>query len=203
MKLKEFFVNSTLNYLKSNNACDFKKEKIYKYTLESLYSFTTKSLIILLLSILLDTFKITIVTLFLYSILRGFTFGIHATKNFYCWIISLTVYIVVPLIIKNFLFSQYIIYIFYSLGIIAILLWAPSDTKARPLINKSKRIVNKLISLLIAILLITISYFSNVTNLNEIVACLLLINSICICPFTYYIFKQPYRNYRFYVKAIN
>ena len=203
MKLKESFVNSFLCYLKRNNACNSKNERIYKYTLESLYSFTTKSFVILLLSILLGTFKITLVTLLLYSILRGFTFGIHATKNLYCWIISLTVYVVVPLIIKNFLFSQYMIYVFFSFGIVAIVLWAPSDTKARPLINKNKRIMNKIISLLIASLMITISYFSNNTNLSEIVACLLLINSICICPFTYFVFKQPYRNYRFYVKATN
>lgn len=203
MKLKESFVNFSLNYLKNNNACDSKNEKIYRYTLESIYSFTTKSLVILLLSILLGTFKITIITLLLYSILRGFSFGIHATKNLYCWMISLSVYIVVPLIIKIFLFSQYVVYAFYSLGILAILLWAPSDTKARPLINKNKRIVNKIISLLFAILLIVVSYFSNITNSNEIVACLLLINSVCICPFTYYIFKQPYRNYRFYIKTIN
>lgn len=198
VELKEVFVNNSLNYLKKNNACDPKQEKIFKYTLESLYSFFTKSFVILLLAFILNTFKITFVTLILYSVLRGFTFGIHATKNIYCWIISLTFYIFLPIIIKYLTFPTYLIYISYILGIIAIVLWAPSDTKARPLISKKKRIFNKLIALLISSILIILTIFIDNQNLKEIISVILLLNLICTNPITYYIFKQPYKNYRFY-----
>lgn len=196
--MKEVFVNNSLNYLKKNNACDSKQEKIFKYTLESLYSFFTKSFVILLLAFILKTFKITFVTLLLYSILRGFTFGIHATKNTYCWIISLTTYIFLPLFIKYFTFPSYLIYAAYVLGIIAIILWAPSDTKARPLISKKKRIFNKFIALFFSSILIILSIFINNQNLKEILSVVLLLNLISTNPITYYIFKQPYKNYRFY-----
>lgn len=196
--MKEVFVNNSINYLKRNNACDSKQEKIFKYTLESLYSFFTKSFVILLLAFILNTFKITFVTLVLYSILRGFTFGIHATKNLYCWIISLTTYIFFPILIKYFTFPAYLIYASYILGIIAIILWAPSDTKARPLISKKKRIFNKLIALFISFVLITLSILINNQNFKEILCIVLLLNLICTNPITYYIFKQPYKNYRFY-----
>lgn len=196
--MKEIFVNSSLNYLKHNNAVDESKEKIFRYTLESLYSFTTKSVTILLTSVILGTFKITFLTLLLYSILRGFTFGIHATKNLYCWIISLTVYVVFPFLISNYVFENTFIYISYIIGIISILLWSPADTKARPLINKKKRLANKIISLFISLIYIGIAFYINNSNFNEIVSIVLLINSICMCPLTYYIFKQPYKNYRFY-----
>lgn len=198
VELKEVFVNNSLNYLKKNNACDSKQEKIFKYTLESLYSFFTKSFVILLLAFILKTFKITFVTLLLYSILRGFTFGIHATKNTYCWIISLTTYIFLPLFIKYFTFPSYLIYAAYVLGIIAIILWAPSDTKARPLISKKKRIFNKFIALFFSSILIILSIFINNQNLKEILSVVLLLNLISTNPITYYIFKQPYKNYRFY-----
>lgn len=198
--MKEVFVNNSLNYLKKNNVCDSKQEKIFKYTLESLYSFCTKSAVILLLSLLLNTFEITFLTLFLYSLLRGFTFGIHATKNIYCWMISLTVYIICPYVIVHYEILIYVIHTIFILGVTAILLWAPADTKARPLIHKKKRIVNKCIALFITSMLVTLSLILDNQNLKEIISIILLLNLICTCPLTYWIFKQPYKNYRFYKK---
>ena len=154
VNLKEIFVNNSLNYLKKHNACNKKQENIFKYTLESLYSFVTKTLVILIFSILLNSFEITAILLVCYSILRGFTFGIHATKNIYCWIISLSVYVLFPFLIKHFYLPIQFIYFMFFIGIIAILLWAPADTKARPLLNRKKRIVNKLISLCISLIYI-------------------------------------------------
>lgn len=201
--MKEVFVNHFLNYLKKNNVCDSKQEKIFKYTLESLYSFITKSIVILVLSIFLHTFFITFTLLIFYSFLRGFTFGIHATKNIYCWIISLTVYVVCPYLIYSFHFPTYFIYSSYVLGILSILLWAPADTKARPLLNPQKRKINKIISFIILCGFIAISFAFNSQTLEEIVSIVSLLNFICICPVTYYLFKQPYRNYRFYKPKLN
>ena len=180
--------------------CDAKQEKIFKYTLESLYSFLTKSFVIIILSLFLHTFKVTFLSLVLYSVLRGFTFGIHATKNIYCWIISLSVYIILPLVITLTNIPIQFIYVSYFLGLIAILLWAPADTKARPLLNKKKRITNKIISFVIACIYVLIASFASYENFKEIVAIILLLNLVCMCPITYYIFKLPYRNYRFYKK---
>ena len=196
--LKELFVNISINYLKNNNVCDKKQEKIFKYTLESLYSFITKSFVILLISIFFKTFYITLLMLILYSILRGFSFGIHANKNIYCWIISLTLYSLLPFLITNLKFNLYFNYFSFIIGLIAILLWAPADTKSRPLINKQKRLINKFITFFIAILFITFSFITNNENLKEITCIILLLNTVCICPITYFIFKQPYKNYRFY-----
>lgn len=198
--MKEIFVNNSLNYLKKNNVCDSKQEKIFKYTLETLYSFCTKTFIILCLSFIFRTFQITLYTLILYSILRGFTFGIHATKNIYCWIITLSVYIFLPFIINNYDLSNYFIYFSFMIGQFAILIWAPADTKARPLLNPKKRLFNKLIAFSISSLYILIGVLCNKANFKEIIAIIFLINTICICPITYYIFKQPYNNYLYYKK---
>ena len=88
----------------------------------------------------------------------------------------------------------------FFIGIIAILLWAPADTKARPLLNRKKRIVNKLISLCISLIYIIGAFELNNYNFKEIVSILFLLNTVCICPLTYYIFRLPYKNYRFYNK---
>jgi accessory gene regulator B len=198
--VKEAFVNNSIDYLKKNNVCDSRQEKIFRYTLESLYSFFTKSFTILLLSFILGTFKITFITLLLYCILRGLTFGIHATKNIYCWIISLFVYIIGPFIIKYLNISNSILVIITLINILAIILWAPADTKARPLISKKKRITNKIFALIYILILIIISYYWNLNMLKIIICFIGLLNTICICPLTYYIFKQPYNNYKNYKK---
>lgn len=198
--MKTAFVNHSLDYLIKNNACSEKQTKIFKYTLESIYSLVTKTSVVILLSLILKTFSITLGILLTYGLLRGVAFGIHAKKNIYCWIITLTVYSIIPLIIKYIDLPILFIYISYIISFIAILLWAPADTPARPLLNNKKRIVNKFFSIIISLVLISISFIINQTNFYEIVSLTLLIETICICPLTYYLFKVPYNNYKNYKK---
>lgn len=193
--MKEVAVNKVINYLKKNNACSEKEEKVFKYTLESLYSFITKTTTILLLSYFLGTFKTTFLLLLLYSVLRGFSFGIHASKNLYCWIISLSVYVVLPYIIQNVHLNQNLLLFLHLLGILGIILWAPADTPKRPLLNKRKRLVNKLFAFSFTFILDLISYYLHSYLLFYIVTSLLILNFICIAPWTYKVFHIPYRNY--------
>lgn len=198
--MKSAFVNHSLDYLIKNNACNDKQINTFRYTLESLYSLITKTSVVLLLAIFLKTFSITFVTILLYSLLRGFAFGIHASKNIYCWIITLSVYIVGPLLIKNFTLPMEIVYVCYAVGIVSILLWAPADTPSRPLLNKKKRIANKIIALSLGSIYILCSFYFHNSNFYEIVSFLLLTETVCICPLTYKLFKVPYRNYKNYKK---
>ena len=189
-------LNYSINYLVRNNACSENQINVFRYTLESIYSFVTKTSVVLLLSLFLGTFKITLLFLLFYGILRGFTFGIHATKNSYCWITTISVYVLFPLIIKYVVISEEILFILNILGIVAVLLWAPADTPARPLLNKKKRITNKIIGLLLASILVFLSYITNNLNLKEVISFVLLINTICICPLTYQLFHISYKNYK-------
>lgn len=198
--MKEVFVNNSLNYLKRNNACSNKQEKIFRYTLESIYSFTTKTTIVLLLSLFLGTFKITLLSLLIYGILRGFSFGIHATKNVYCWITTLSIYILFPLIIKHLFFSQEVLFLLDGIGFLAILLWAPADTPARPLLNKKKRIMNKIISVILISLLFLLGIYMNNPNFSELISFISILNAVCICPLTYRLFHISYNNYKSYKK---
>lgn len=198
--MKNAFVTTSINYLIRNNACNEKQINIFRYTLESLYSLITKTSIVLLLSFILKTSSITLIILLLYSLFRGFAFGIHATKNIYCWLITILVYTCGPLFIKYYTLPISVIYLSYGLGILALLLWSPSDTPARPLIHRKKRIANKIISLLLAFIYITIAIFIKNDNFNEIISFIFILETICICPLTYMLFKIPYRNYKNYKK---
>lgn len=198
--MKSSFVNCSLNYLVKNNVCNDKQINIFKYTLESLYSLITKTGVVLLLSIIFKTFAITLITILLYSFLRGFAFGVHASKNIYCWMITLTIYIFGPLLIKHFIFPIEFIYLSFGIGLLALLLWAPADTPSRPLFDKKKRIMNKIFAVTLSIIFILTSFYFNNANYYEIVSFLLLLETICICPLTYKLFNIPYRNYQNYKK---
>lgn len=196
--MKNAFVNSSLNYLIKHNACNDKQVNIFRYTLESLYSLVTKTCVVLILAFFLKTFSITLTMLLLYSVLRGFAFGIHATKNLYCWIVTLLTYVIGSLIIKYFTWPMEIIYICYVSGFLALLLWAPADTPARPLLNKRKRLTNKIFSLCLALIYVLCSFYLNSNNFYTIVSFILILETICICPLTYKLFKIPYNNYKTY-----
>ena len=196
--MKNAFVNSSLNYLIKHNACNDKQVNIFRYTLESLYSLVTKTCVVLILAFFLKTFSITLTMLLLYSVLRGFAFGIHATKNLYCWIVTLLTYVIGSLIIKYFTWPMEIIYICYVSGFLALLLWAPADTPARPLLNKRKRLTNKIFSLGLTLIYVLCSFYLNSNNFYNIVSFILILETICICPLTYKLFKTPYNNYKTY-----
>lgn len=198
--MKSTFVNHSLSYLIKNNACNDKQINIFRYTLESIYSLLTKTFAVLILSLFLNTFSITLTTLLFYSILRGFAFGIHASKNIYCWIITLTVYIVGPLLIKYFTLPMPYIYLCFGVGMISLILWAPADTPSRPLLNKKKRKTNKIFSICLGLLYILSSFVIKKENYFEIVSFILILESICICPLTYKLFHISYRNYKNYKK---
>ena len=196
--MKNAFVNSSLNYLIKHNACNDKQVNIFRYTLESLYSLVTKTCVVLILAFFLKTFSITLTMLLLYSVLRGFAFGIHATKNLYCWIVTLLTYVIGSLIIKYFTWPMEIIYICYVSGFLALLLWAPADTPARPLLNKRKSLTNKIFSLGLTLIYVLCSFYLNSNNFYNIVSFILILETICICPLTYKLFKIPYNNYKTY-----
>lgn len=198
--VKDWFLKTNCNYIFSKTNYDEKKKKIIKYGLECMYTVITKTLVVLIISFLLGTIKETVWLLIFYAFLRMFGFGIHATKNIYCWIISLITYIILPLIIKYMIFDfRYVIALDIG-ALIGLALWAPADTKKRPLINKNKRIIDKLILILIVLIYIIYSiYFHNI--ISKVMFISIMLEFICTCPLTYIIFKQPFNNYK-YIKMV-
>ena len=90
-------------------------------------------------------------------------------------------------------FGLHIIWIF---GFISFILFAPSDTKARPLIHKEKRIRAKIFSIIIVIVLYIINlYLNNSIFLNTSLYAL-FIQSLVMNPLVYKIFNAPYNNYK-------
>lgn len=181
------------------NYSDEDIEKI-QYGLESIYLSLTKVIVILLLSIFLNIFKETIITLLLFNILRTTAFGIHASKSWICWITSVPTFIGIPLICKYITFPIYILLIIVSISLINFILFAPADTVKRPLIRKKRRIIYKVLTVIIGIIYLTIIIICKNNFIQNCLSASMLIETILISPLTYKIFKMPYNNYKSYGK---
>ena len=197
--MREQFANKTFNFVsKYNNYNELDEIKI-KYGLEVLYTIITKTSGILLISLFLGIFKETITLMLFYSTLRLFSHGIHAKKSSHCWIVSIISYVAFPLLIKYFVIKKTIIFCMWVLSFICFTIWAPADTPKKPLVNKKKRIFDKIATLTITCtLLIAIIKTSNTLIANSIFFSLIM-SIISINPITYKMFGITYNNYKQYL----
>ena len=199
--MREKFAIRSLEYITTFYSYDNQHLEKLKYGLEAFYSFATKTGAIILFSIILGTFKETMLLIFFYTLLRSFAFGIHASSNLACWLITIPVFGIAPFIAKILIIPDYMKIFIIFIGILTFLFYAPADTYKRPLVNSIKRMRGKLLSLIAILPLQAIILFSS----NQIIANLalfaIIFQIICIIPITYKIFKMPYNNYQTYKKV--
>ena len=194
--MKEQFLNSTINFLNKYNSYSEQDIKKLKYGLEGIYLTITKLIIVLLLSIILGIFREVILVLVFFNIIRYFGFGFHAEKSSECLFLSLVNFIIIPFIFIRIKFPLYISLIICLFCIGNYLLFAPADTVKRPLKNKKKRLIRKLLTILIAVIYMSFIFIFKNSYLTSLILNALIVQVIMVCPITYKLFKQPYNNYK-------
>lgn len=201
--MREVFADKNLNYIsKYYKLSNTEKIKI-KYGLEVLYTVITKTIGILLMSLFLKTFKETIILMGFYLLLRLFSHGIHAKKSSHCWVASILTYGAFPLLIKYFVIKKIYILIMSIIAFICFIIWAPADTPKKPLINKKKRIIDKLLTLIISTTLMFVVILSKNSLINDCIFFSYIMSIISINPLTYKLFKIPFNNYKKYKNGLN
>lgn len=197
--MKEKFLNSSINKIKIKypNYSEEKLEEI-AYGLEAIYLTFTKTIFIFIVAIILHIFKEMFILMILYNILRTTAFGMHAKKSWHCLIISTTMFIGGALFIKYVDINIYIKFIISFISYIFVIIYAPADTYKRPLINKKKRNIYKILSIIIStIYVILIVIFRN-NIISTYLMLGLLESTLMIHPLTYRMFHLPYANYKTY-----
>ena len=199
--MKELFLNNYMNMVKKNNPT-FSKDELdkMKYGIEGIYLTITKLFVILLLGFIFNILYEIILLLVFYNFLRFFGFGYHARNSLECLIISISLFFILPLLVSKQLLTFNYKWLLVSLCIINFLLFAPSDTKKRPMINKKKKRIRKTFVILITIIYSIIIPFVDY-KLSSILLLSIVIQAIMINPFIYMIFKQPYNNYKNYINS--
>lgn len=199
--MKELFLNNYMNMVKKNNPT-FSKDELdkMKYGIEGIYLTITKLFVILLLGFIFNILYEIILLLVFYNFLRFFGFGYHARNSLECLIISISLFFILPLLVSKQLLTFNYKWLLVSLCIINFLLFAPSDTKKRPMINKKKKRIRKTFVILITIIYSIIIPFVDY-KLSSILLLSIVIQAIMVNPFIYMIFKQPYNNYKNYINS--
>lgn len=194
--MKEKFLDFCITFLQKNNDYSELELKKLRYGLEGIYLTLTKTIIILLVSVILNIFIETLICILLFNIIRYFAFGFHAEKSFHCLLLSLFNFVAIPYIFLKVNNSLVLNIIICLICLVFILVFAPADTVKRPLKDKKKRMKRKVLTFLTGCLYTLLIVFLKNSFISDILVSTLIITVIVINPITYKIFGQPYNNYK-------
>lgn len=197
--MKKFILDKCMNIIKENKNYDETKLAEIKYGLEGIYLMITKLIIISFLAIILGIFKNMLIFILIYTFMRMPSFGIHAKKSWMCLISSTITFIGIPLIMMYIYPTKLIKLIIGILGIIHICIYSPADTHKKPIINKKRRQIYKILSTIIASIYVILSLMITTKYISNCFLFSVILQNILISPITYKIFKMPYNNYKTYI----
>ena len=187
------------------NYPDYSTEKLeeIEYGIEALYITFTKTIVIFLISLILGVIKEVFLILVFYNVLRTTAFGMHAKTSLQCYIISTILFVGLGLVSKYIDINFYVKIIISIVCLINIVIFAPADTYKRPLINKKKRRIYKIFSVVIALIYVTliILFYNNILTTYMMFG--LVDATLMIHPLMYRMFQLPYNNYKTYNEVYN
>jgi len=197
-KLKNKFINMAFSTIQKEKEITPLEEKKLRYGLEAFYNMFTKAIVLSILAIILHIIPQFFLLLFVYSTLRLYAFGIHAKKSWQCWILTIPVYIGGCLFCKYGTVNTTVFLSIWFVGFISFLLFAPSDTPARPLIHKEKRIRAKILSIFILFVYLFLIFYIDKPIFTNCVSVGILMEVLAINPITYKLFQTQFNNYKVY-----
>lgn len=197
--MKKKFLDFAIDAIHSQNPTydDIKLAEL-RYGLEAMYLTVTKLVVIFVIAAILGIFKEMIIMLLVYNLLRTTGFGLHATKSWICLVTSTSIFIILPFVSKLIIIPAIVKWIFAIISTILIFLYAPADTKKRPLIHRKKRIIYKVLTTISCIVLNIVAIYINNSTLSNLIIFAICTEIILILPLTYKIFHLSYNNYKTY-----
>lgn len=194
--MKEVFLNQSIKFITQYQEYDTFELAKLRYGLEGLYLTITKMIVLVCLALILNIFKEVMLVIVLFNIIRYTGFGFHAEKSWHCLLISSFNFIGIPYVLLQISFSNITTIIICGVCLIHYLLFAPADTKKRPLKNKRKRLIRKVLTISIGLSYTILIWVLHSDYWTSILLSVLIIQMIVISPATYKIFHQPYNNYK-------
>ncbi len=197
--MKQYIIGNSLKLVKNFNP-EFSEEKLLeiKYGLEAIYLTLTKIITILLCALLIGSIKETLLLMFFFNLLRLTGFGLHATKSWICWIISTLIFILLPYLCMSMTLTTPIKIVLSSLCVIIFLLFAPADTKKRPILNRKKRVFYRIATTITGIIFMIVLLMIQNNFLSNVLLTSMILEAVMICPLSYKLSGQPYNNYKNY-----
>ena len=155
--MKNLVVNTLVNFVTSNQEIDEIKKAELKYCFSSIYLTYSKLVIITLVAFLLGFIKEYLLFLLAYNLIRTFSFGLHATKSWMCWISSSIIFLGIPYVSTLITIPIFIKVIVGSYLIIRFYMNSPADTVKRPIVSQKRRLFFKYVSTILVFIYILTS----------------------------------------------
>lgn len=199
--MKKIIIKKIIKYIKNN--CNYNKQQLLEieYGLLSIYLSISKIIIISLIAYFLGLFKEMIIFMIFFNIVRSTAYGLHATKSWICLLSSIIIFIGLPFLCKSIEIDNIFKLIIGMISIILIYKNAPADTKKRPIVNKKRRLILKIVSTFISIAFIESSLIINDNFISNCLVLSIILENFLISPFIYKIFNLPYNNYIEFLKS--
>ena len=197
--MKKLIINKCMELVTTYNK-DLSQRDIdkIKYGLEGLYLTITKLIFIIIVSIILGIWKETLLLILIFNGIRLTAFGVHAKRSIDCLISSTLFFILFPILCIKLTIPLIVKIILVIPLTVLIGIFAPADTEKRPLINKKKRKIYKILSIIISIIYMTIAIVIKDNTLSNCFIFAIVIQIIIMLPITYKIFGVSYNNYKTY-----
>ena len=197
--MKKLIINKCMELVTTYNK-DLSQRDIdkIKYGLEGLYLTITKLIFIIIVSIILGIWKETLLLILIFNGIRLTSFGVHAKRSIDCLISSTLFFILFPIICIKLSIPLIVKVILFIPLTVLIGIFAPADTEKRPLINKKKRKIYKMLSIMISMIYMTIAIVIKNNTLSNCFIFAIVIQIIIMLPITYKIFGVSYNNYKTY-----
>lgn len=197
--MKKLIINKCMELVTTYNK-DLSQRDIdkIKYGLEGLYLTITKLIFIIIVSIILGIWKETLLLIIIFNGIRLTAFGVHAKRSIDCLISSTLFFILFPIICIKLSIPLIVKVILFIPLTVLIGIFAPADTEKRPLINKKKRKIYKMLSIMISIIYMTIAIVIKNNTLSNCFIFAIVIQIIIMLPITYKLFGVSYNNYKTY-----
>lgn len=169
-----------------------------KYGLEIILINVMKFAIVYGIALVMGVLLQTMTVHLSYLWLRRYSFGLHATKTLNCTLISLTMFVLTPLIFQNVLSNNWIVLGTFAFILLNMFLFAPADTENLPLIGEEHRKKLKRKAMIGTLILTGITLLIPFAEMKTLIMIGSLFQVVSINPLTYKLLRRRYRNYEKY-----
>lgn len=195
MIITDKIAKHTVSFLKNNMSISEEDLEKIDYGIKIIVSNIFKLIILFSTAYFLHITKYVLIALIAFATIRLFSSGIHANSTMQCIIMNYilffgNVYLSIYFPMKTI--SKVIIFI---ISVILLFLYAPADTKKKPLVSKKLRKSLKIKSIITSTILFIISLIVKSPINSTIIVYSILESALVVTPASYKLLGQSYNNY--------
>lgn len=176
------FVDRCSEKLANANNIKGEESEILRYGLAVIYINLSKTVILVLLAVILGVFKETALLFCVYASVRSAGFGFHSDSSIKCTIIGVAEFIAAVLVAINIEPLQAPICIaIFLLCIIIFLLYAPVETKKRPISARRKKVFKTAV-IVITVIMLSLSLMAEGSIYRNLITFGVCLEALSILP---------------------